>query len=237
MTCKCRPTCLLQVPYLTQARPHGRFAAHSGVVTGMAAGARAVQETGWDAERDVELLLAFLNTVNMTEATDVLDDEQTWRQWAAVRGLGRRRRSPQGPVEQRCLAGRRAHPPRRSGRGRASRRHDPRLHPDRTQRRRPRTHRRRRPRRRTRRRRPTRRARLLGTDQDLPRRRLSLGVLRPIPKPLAHLVLHAGLRQPRKGPQLARAHPQRRFLTHPSPHHSRGGGPVASLPANIHSRS
>ncbi len=54
----------------------------------MAAGARAVQETGWDAERDVELLLAFLNTVNMTEATDVLDDEQTWRQWAAVRGLG-----------------------------------------------------------------------------------------------------------------------------------------------------
>ncbi|QUQ70406.1 CGNR zinc finger domain-containing protein [Kutzneria sp. CA-103260] len=54
----------------------------------MAAGARAVQETGWDAERDVELLLAFLNTVNMTEATDVLDDELTWRQWAAERGLG-----------------------------------------------------------------------------------------------------------------------------------------------------
>ncbi|MFC0439571.1 CGNR zinc finger domain-containing protein [Kutzneria buriramensis] len=54
----------------------------------MAAGARAVQETGWDAERDVELLLAFLNTVNMTEATDVLDDEAAWRQWAADRRLG-----------------------------------------------------------------------------------------------------------------------------------------------------
>jgi predicted RNA-binding Zn ribbon-like protein len=47
-----------------------------------------VQEAGWDAERDVELLLAFLNTVNRTEATDVLDDEHSWQQWAAARGLG-----------------------------------------------------------------------------------------------------------------------------------------------------
>ena len=47
-----------------------------------------MQETGWDAERDVELLLAFLNTVNTTEATDALDDEHTWRQWAAELGLG-----------------------------------------------------------------------------------------------------------------------------------------------------
>jgi hypothetical protein len=45
-----------------------------------------VQETGWDAERDVELLLAFLNTVNVEEATDVLDDERSWRGWAAERG-------------------------------------------------------------------------------------------------------------------------------------------------------
>ena len=54
----------------------------------MAAGARAVQETGWDAERDVELLLAFLNTVNVTEGVDVLDDEHTLRQWAAGQGAG-----------------------------------------------------------------------------------------------------------------------------------------------------
>jgi hypothetical protein len=58
------------------------------VVTGTAAGARAVQETGWDAERDVELLLAFLNTVNMTESTDVLDSEHSWLQWATELGLG-----------------------------------------------------------------------------------------------------------------------------------------------------
>lgn len=56
-------------------------------MTGLAAGASAVQETGWDAERDVELLLAFLNTVNVEEATDVLDDGRSWRRWAAERGL------------------------------------------------------------------------------------------------------------------------------------------------------
>ncbi|WP_369794526.1 CGNR zinc finger domain-containing protein [Kutzneria sp. 744] len=57
-------------------------------MTGTAAGARAVQETGWDAERDVELLLAFLNTVNMTESTDVLSDERSWLQWSTSLGLG-----------------------------------------------------------------------------------------------------------------------------------------------------
>jgi predicted RNA-binding Zn ribbon-like protein len=56
------------------------------VVTGTAAGARAVQETGWDAEHDVELLLAFLNTVNTT--SDVLSSEHTWQHWAATLGLG-----------------------------------------------------------------------------------------------------------------------------------------------------
>jgi hypothetical protein len=58
------------------------------VVTGLAAGARAVQETGWDAERDVELLLGFLNTVNVEEATDVLNNERSWRLWVTERGLG-----------------------------------------------------------------------------------------------------------------------------------------------------
>ena len=58
------------------------------MVTGLAAGARAVQETGWDAEGDVELLLDFLNTVNVEGATDVLDDEHAWHQWAVERGLG-----------------------------------------------------------------------------------------------------------------------------------------------------
>jgi predicted RNA-binding Zn ribbon-like protein len=55
-------------------------------VTGTAAGARAVQETGWDAERDVELLLAFLNTVD--PASDALSSEHTWRHWAASLDLG-----------------------------------------------------------------------------------------------------------------------------------------------------
>ncbi|MBA8931728.1 hypothetical protein BC739_008980 [Kutzneria viridogrisea] len=57
-------------------------------MTGLAAGARAVQESGWDAERDVELLLAFLNTVSVEEASDVLDDERSWLRWVTERGLG-----------------------------------------------------------------------------------------------------------------------------------------------------
>jgi hypothetical protein len=69
----------------------------------MAAGARAVQETGWDAERDVELLLAFLNTVNVTEATDVLDDEHSWRRWAADRGLGSAGATPKARASRDAL--------------------------------------------------------------------------------------------------------------------------------------
>jgi len=57
------------------------------VVTGLAAGARAGQETGWNVERDVELLLAFLNTVDVEAGTDVLADAVRWRMWAAERGL------------------------------------------------------------------------------------------------------------------------------------------------------
>jgi hypothetical protein len=56
---------------------------YSGRVTGLVAGAQAGQETG----RDAELVLAFLNTLDVEEGTDVLDDEGEWREWAARNGL------------------------------------------------------------------------------------------------------------------------------------------------------
>jgi predicted RNA-binding Zn ribbon-like protein len=45
-------------------------------VTGLAAGTR-----------DVELVLDFLNTIDLEAGTDVLDDEESWRRWAASRRL------------------------------------------------------------------------------------------------------------------------------------------------------
>jgi hypothetical protein len=45
-------------------------------VTGLAAGAE-----------DVALVLDFLNTVNVEEHSDTLDNETTWRAWLAERGL------------------------------------------------------------------------------------------------------------------------------------------------------
>lgn len=45
-------------------------------VTGLAAGAR-----------DVELVLDFLNTIDLEAGTDVLDDEVNWRRWAVSRHL------------------------------------------------------------------------------------------------------------------------------------------------------
>ncbi|KAA2264963.1 CGNR zinc finger domain-containing protein [Solihabitans fulvus] len=54
----------------------------------MAAGVSAGQESGWDAEHDVELLLAFLNTTDISHGTDVLDTEARWRAWVAGRSLG-----------------------------------------------------------------------------------------------------------------------------------------------------
>lgn len=68
-------------------RRGGTRSAYSGGVTGLAAGARAGQETGWDAEHDVALLLAFLNTRDAQLGTDVLDDEARWRAWVTERGL------------------------------------------------------------------------------------------------------------------------------------------------------
>ncbi|MCA1186521.1 CGNR zinc finger domain-containing protein [Saccharopolyspora sp. 6T] len=41
-----------------------------------------------DAERDVELVLAFLNTSDAETGTDVLDSADQWRAWSAGRGLG-----------------------------------------------------------------------------------------------------------------------------------------------------
>jgi predicted RNA-binding Zn ribbon-like protein len=65
---------------------------YSGEVTGLAAGwdhaAFAHGRVG-DAEHDVELLLAFLNTRDLELGTDVLDSAASWRAWVHERGLGR----------------------------------------------------------------------------------------------------------------------------------------------------
>jgi predicted RNA-binding Zn ribbon-like protein len=66
-------------------------------VTGLIVGVRAGQETGWnhhsatnagDDDADVELVLAFLNTVDAEAGADALDDEVRWREWAARPGRG-----------------------------------------------------------------------------------------------------------------------------------------------------
>ncbi|MFR9730351.1 CGNR zinc finger domain-containing protein [Saccharopolyspora sp. MS10] len=41
-----------------------------------------------DAERDVELVLAFLNTCDVEADTDALESADRWREWSAARGLG-----------------------------------------------------------------------------------------------------------------------------------------------------
>ncbi|MCE6995815.1 CGNR zinc finger domain-containing protein [Saccharothrix sp. S26] len=61
-------------------------------MTGLAAGwdhAAFTQGRAGDAEHDVELLLAFLNTRDLELGTDVLDSAAAWRAWVAERGLGR----------------------------------------------------------------------------------------------------------------------------------------------------
>ncbi|MEV0676641.1 CGNR zinc finger domain-containing protein [Actinosynnema sp. NPDC050436] len=60
-------------------------------MTGLAAGwdhATFAQGRAGDAEHDVELLLAFLNTRDLELGTDVLDHTAAWRAWVAERGLG-----------------------------------------------------------------------------------------------------------------------------------------------------
>jgi hypothetical protein len=39
-----------------------------------------------DVERDIELVLAFLNTCDAEQRTDTLNDPELWRQWCAERG-------------------------------------------------------------------------------------------------------------------------------------------------------
>lgn len=41
-----------------------------------------------DPERDVELVLAFLNTCDAETGTEVLGTAESWRQWCAGQGLG-----------------------------------------------------------------------------------------------------------------------------------------------------
>jgi hypothetical protein len=64
---------------------------YSGGVTGLVAGARIDPGIGWHEHRgahdhDVELVLAFLNTIDVQQGTDVLDDPAPWRDW--VSGMG-----------------------------------------------------------------------------------------------------------------------------------------------------
>lgn len=44
-------------------------------------------QTAWETERDADLVLAFLNTVDVEEGTDALDSEAHWREWADANGL------------------------------------------------------------------------------------------------------------------------------------------------------
>jgi hypothetical protein len=54
------------------------------VVTGLVAGTTVSPETEWGSlahHDDVGLVLAFLNTVDLDEGTDVLDHPEQWRAW------------------------------------------------------------------------------------------------------------------------------------------------------------
>ncbi|GAA4853287.1 CGNR zinc finger domain-containing protein [Saccharopolyspora rosea] len=48
----------------------------------------ALDATGLEIERDIELVLAFLNTCDAEKGTEVLADPAQWRQWCAERELG-----------------------------------------------------------------------------------------------------------------------------------------------------
>ena len=54
--------------------------------TGVARTVVAVRET---VSSDVDLVLAFLNTKDVEDGTDVLDDPRAWRDWVAERELGK----------------------------------------------------------------------------------------------------------------------------------------------------
>lgn len=66
---------------------------YSGAVTGLVTGARIDPELAWDEnpgahDHDVELVLAFLNTIDVQQDTDVLGNAGRWRDWASGLGLG-----------------------------------------------------------------------------------------------------------------------------------------------------
>lgn len=57
------------------------------------AGAQVRVETGWTSglgahDHDVKLVVDFLNTVDVEQDTDVLDDPVRWREWVARQRLG-----------------------------------------------------------------------------------------------------------------------------------------------------
>lgn len=65
---------------------------YSGVVTGLVTGAPVSLASGWvddlgAHDQDVELVVAFLNTLDVEQGTDVLDDVGRWREWAVSQGL------------------------------------------------------------------------------------------------------------------------------------------------------
>ena len=80
--------------------------AYSGVVTGLVAGAHAGQESRWqpvyrpptggqppatppsELDQDVDLVLAFLNTLDIEAGTDLLGTDADWLAWARRPGLG-----------------------------------------------------------------------------------------------------------------------------------------------------
>lgn len=63
----------------------GSRSPYSGGVTGRVADTQAELGIG----RDAELVLAFLNTLDVEEGTDALDHEPHWQDWARRNGLAR----------------------------------------------------------------------------------------------------------------------------------------------------
>lgn len=63
------------------------------MVTGLVTGAQVSLASGWvddlgAHDQDVELVVAFLNTLDVEQGTDVLDDPGRWREWVVGQGLG-----------------------------------------------------------------------------------------------------------------------------------------------------
>lgn len=53
----------------------------------MVTGLVADTQTAWETERDADLVLAFLNTLDVEEGSDALGSEAHWREWADANGL------------------------------------------------------------------------------------------------------------------------------------------------------